>query len=257
LDAEQQSLERALARTEADTDAALKAAAALTSQLKRAKKASQSGALRDLERALETAEDLSGALRDSVRTARSGWRFDDRGHLESGAFIREVLGKARAAGVAVVELDEGLVSYPSLVRILPADAAIEIDRKRERSIRPSVVVEKLRAAQARPPRFRAEQFLETLLRAYRLVVAENGRGVGSAARVVDVHRVLTLLPGASYTKQEFARDLYLLDESGVTRTREGLTLSLAAATGTKGGTSLTAVTKSGDVKPYYAIGFHE
>src|SRR5205814_1928676 len=105
--------------------------------------------------------------------------------------------------------------------------------------------------------FAPERFLETLLRAYRLVLAETRREAGAVVRIVDVYRVLTLFPGTSYTKQEFARDLYLLDESGTTRTRDGFTVSFAAATGTKGASSLTAVTQAGDVKPYYGIAFRE
>ena len=54
-------LEDALARTEADTEAALKISSALTSQLKRAKKAAALGSLRDLERALAAADELAGA----------------------------------------------------------------------------------------------------------------------------------------------------------------------------------------------------
>ena len=69
------TLEGALTRTESDIDAALKAAAATVAQLKRAKKAATVGGLRDLERALEGAEQLSGAFRDSVRAARAGWEF--------------------------------------------------------------------------------------------------------------------------------------------------------------------------------------
>jgi hypothetical protein len=248
-------LEDALARTEADTDAALKSVKVLASQLARAKKAASVGSLRDLERALEAAGELAGAVRDSVRTASTGWRFDDRAYLDSGEFTRELLAAADTAGVRVVEQDDRLVSYPSLVRVLPVDSAIEIDRRRLRSIRPSVVVESLKLAQTRPLRFRPATVLETLLRAYRLVLAENGRDLGSVARVVDLYRVLTLLPTSAYTKQEFARDLYQLDESGETRTRDGLTLSFSAATGTKGGSFLPAVTRSGDVKPYYGIAF--
>src|SRR5205085_10316916 len=100
-----QRLEGALARTEADADAAVKVATALMSQLKRAKKAAHLGSLRELERALESAENLAGALRDSVRGARSGWQFDDRDYLESVAFTQELLEPARAAGVHVLEQD--------------------------------------------------------------------------------------------------------------------------------------------------------
>lgn len=253
------NLEGALARTEADTDAALKSATALASQLKRAKKAASVGSLLDLERALEGVDELAGTVRDSVRTVRAGWRcFDARTYLESGEFTRELLEAAETAGVRVVEQgDHRLVSYPSLVRVLPADAAIEIDRRRHRAIRPSVVVETLRRAQTQPPRFRPAPLLETLLCAYRLALAENGKEKGSLARVVDLYCILTLLPTTAYTKQEFARDLYLLDQSGETRTRDGLTLTFHAATGTKGGSFLTAVTSSGDVKPYYAIAFRK
>jgi hypothetical protein len=248
-------LEDALAQTESDADGALKSAAALTSQLKRAKKAAALGSLRDLERALESAEELAGAVRDSVLGARGGWRFDEREYLSSGEFMQELLAAAREARVRVVEQDDRLVSYPSLVRVVAGDAVVEIDRRRQRAIRPSVIVDALKRAQTQPPRFRPDRFLDTLLRAYRLVLAEHHREVGSNARVVDLFRVLTLLPTTSYSKQEFARDLYLLDESGETRTRDGLTLSFSAATGTKGRNVLTAVTKEGELKPYYAIAF--
>ena len=81
MEARQTTLEGALIRTESDIEAALKAATAVVSQLKRAKKAAAVGVLRDLERSLDSAEQLAGALRDSVRGARAGWTFDDRAYL--------------------------------------------------------------------------------------------------------------------------------------------------------------------------------
>ena len=74
----------------------------------------------------------------------------------------------------------------------------------------------LAAAQQRPPKFRAEQFLESLASGYELVVARAGKEAGAVARLVDIWAVLTLLPGQGkeYTRPEFARDLYLLDQSG-------------------------------------------
>ena len=114
------------------------------------------------------------------------------------------------------EEDERLLCYPSLVRVLPGDAAVEVDRVRDRRLRPSVLVAALAAAQQRAPRFRPEPFLDSLYGAYRLVLAREGKAAGAVVRLVDVWSVLTLLPGQSrdYTKQEFARDLYLLDQSG-------------------------------------------
>lgn len=250
-------LEAALERTEADADAALKAAVAAAAQLKKVKKAAAVGALRELARALESAAELAAALAEAARAARAGWAFDERAHLESGAYARELLEVAQAGGVRLYEQDDRLVGYPSLVRVLPGEAAIEIDRKRQRSIRPTVVVERLKAAQERPLRFRAEQFLEALLRAYRLVAAEQRKESGATVRLLDVYRILTVLPGqaAAYSRQEFARDVYLLDESGVEVTREGFRLSLPAASGTRTGSALTTVTKSGELKLYYGIAF--
>ena len=127
---------------------------------------------------LEAAEQLAGAFRDSVRAARAGWSFDDRDYLESGAFAHEVTERSVARRVWLCRnRTASIVSYPSLVRVLPNDAAIEIDRKRHRGIRPSVLVETLRAAQERPPRFRPEVFIEALARAYELVSASEGQGV--------------------------------------------------------------------------------
>lgn len=257
MEAHRPNLEEALARSQADAEAALRAAAAVASQLKRAKKAAVTGALRDLERSFESAEQLAGALRDAVRSARAGWQFDDRDHLASGAFAQEVLQLGRLRGLALQEQDGLIVSYPSLVRVLPNDAAIEIDRKRQRGIRPSVVVDTLSATQSRPPRFRPEPFIEALSRAYQLVLAAQGKEPGATVKLIDVYRVLTMLPGQSsaYSQQELARDIYLLDESGVDRTKDGLRMTLPASSGARTSSTLATVMRNGGLKIYYGIEF--
>lgn len=251
------ALEEALTQTEADTETAIKAALDLSTQLKRAKKAVSVGAVRDLEKTLEQAEQLAADVRDAVSAARIGWSFDTHAYLESSRFTDEILALAERRGVRLQEQDGRIVGYPSLVRVLPGDEAVEIDRKRSREIRPSRIVDRLQAAQARPPRFRPEPFLEALLRAYRLVVAERKREVGETVRLVDVYKVLTVLPGQStaYSLPEFVRDVYLLDESRVDRTREGLRLSWHASSGARTSSALRAVTREGGVKIYYGIAF--
>jgi hypothetical protein len=89
----------------------------------------------------------------------------------------------------------------------------------------------LAARQARPARFKPEPFLASPLAAYELVVAQRGRAYDATVAPGDVWSVLTLLPGRGreYTRQEFARDLYLLDQSGVTQVK-GRTMSLPAST---------------------------
>lgn len=250
-------LEWALSQTEAETEAALKAAIALVAQLKKAKKAAAIGSIRDLDKGLEQAEQLASATRDAISSVRSGWRFDTQSHLESGAYRSEVIALAQQRGVRLQEQGDRLVSFPSVVRVLPTDAAIEIDRKRNRELRPSRLVETLRVAQERPPRFKPEPFLEALLRAYRLVVSDQSREMGDTVRLVDVYKVFTLLPGQSnaYSLQEFGRDVHLLDESRVGQTRDGLRLSLPAATGARTASALPTVTRDGEIKVYFGIVF--
>ena len=74
----------------------------------------------------------------------------------------------------------------------------------------------------------------------------------------QVYTVLTLLPGQSkdYTKQEFARDLYLLDRSGVS-TVGARRLRWAASTGTKQAGVLTTVAASGQQQRYWGIAFED
>ena len=110
-----------------------------------------------------------------------------------------------------------------------------IDKKKDRRVRPSVLVRTLPALQARPPKFKADAFLEALATAYDLVVATGARP-GATVKLADVYGVLTLLPGSArdYTKPEFARDLYLLDQSGVTTTKDGRSCACPRARSTRG-----------------------
>jgi hypothetical protein len=252
-----ESLEGALSRTEADADSALRADASLHRELKKARNSAAQGAIRDLEKSLAAAEQLADALHESIRALRTGWSFDERAHLESGAYTAELLQVARDRGVKLFEQDERILSYPSLVRLLPGDAAIEIDRKREKRLRPSLLAELLHARQQKPPRFKPDPFLEALLRAYRLSLPEKqGRVMGATVTLLEIYQILTLFPGQAkeYSKQEFARDVYLLDQSGV-NTRDGLRVSFPAATGTKSGGTLSTVTREGELKVYYGVAF--
>jgi hypothetical protein len=254
---EEGTLETNLKRTEADVESALRTAQALVTQLKRVQKATATGVTRDLTKVLEHSVQLAGSTRDAVVAAKSGWRFATGEYLDSGGFTREVLDLAAERGVIAQEEDGRIVSFPSLVRILPSDEAIEVDRKKSVELRPSKVVDRLQQAQTRPPRFRAEPFLKALHGAYELVVRNRGREAGEVVPLVDVYRVFTMLPGqrSAYAQQEFVRDIYLLDESGVSTTSDGLRVTLPAATGAKTSSVLRAVTRDGRIKTYYGIAF--
>jgi hypothetical protein len=253
-------LERALEQTEADADASLKAAAAATRSLKRLRAVVHEGNLREVRSALVAAEQSVDTLRRQVAQTVSGWSFDEASYFSSGAYIEELRAAAERMHLPIFERDDRLYCYPSLLRVLPAERSILIDRARERRLRPSVIVEHLRTLQSRPPRFRPEAFLEALFKAYRALGQRQGSGKNSAPveRLERVYEMFTLLPGQSreYSSQEFARDIYLLDRSGITETRDGFVVSFPASTATKSSSGvITAITESGQERLYWGIAF--
>jgi hypothetical protein len=260
-DASAPSLEAALARTQIAADAALESAAQLTRVLRRLRGAALVGNLRDLRATLGSVGQAAEGAREAATAASASWDLDEEAYVGSPRFTEELLATARAAGLQLFERDERLYCYPVLVRVSANDRAVFVDRTRERRIRPSVLIEHLRDVQRRPPRFRSEAFLESLFRAYEYLVKQHGPNqldAGHSERLVDVYDLLTLMPGTArdYSRQEFARDIYLLDRSGVTTARRGYVVSLPASTGARqAGTSLRVVTESGQEKVYYGILF--
>jgi hypothetical protein len=255
------TLETALAATEAAADRALTAAAQLTQTVRRLRTAAQVGNLRDLRAMLAAVTQAAERASEQAASAAASWRLDDEAYLASGQFTRELLATAQAAGLQLFERDERLYCYPVLVRVAPAERSVFVDRARERRIRPSVLVGHLREVQRKPPRFRPEAFLESLFAAYGYLVQRHGPDAlndGHTEQLVRVYELMTLQPGATreYSRQEFARDIYLLDRLGVTTTRRGYVVSFPASTGARAaGGSVRVVTESGQEKVYYGIAF--
>jgi hypothetical protein len=252
------SLEGVLAATQLAAEAAFKAAAAVTRELKNASGRARTGQLRELRRALASAHAAAATLVEQTETLNDGFDLDDQTYLSSGAYTKELLATAEARGVTILEEGDRLLCFPSLLRILPADAAVEIDKVREKRIRPSVLVDLLAAAQQRAPRSKTEAFLDSLRAGYELVVSGGEKKADGVVRLIDIWSVLTLLPGqrAQYSKQEFARDLYLLEQSGLTSTtRSPRELRWSGSTGTKGAGVLVTVARSGQRRYYWGVSF--
>lgn len=248
-------LEVALTDLEREADGAVRVMAAALKEAKKVKAAAAVGQLRELRTALDGAvrsADQAGVI---VRAVRESWTFDEQAHFASGAYTKEVLALAADEGVHAFESDDRILSYPVIVQISAGDASVLIDKTKDRRTRPSVLVRTLRSLQGRPPKFKAEAFLESLAVAYDFVVAKTGGRGGSVVKLVDVYGALTVLPGSTreYTKQEFARDLYLLDQSGVVTTKDGRQLRLPASALTRGSGVLTTVSRSGQEKVYAGI----
>ncbi|MGH3627034.1 MAG: hypothetical protein ACRDRL_06280, partial [Sciscionella sp.] len=140
-------LELALASSERRVDTALRSTSVLTRELKRAKTAASRGELRELRRSLAAVEGLATQADQMTGVAARSFAFDDSEYLASGAYAKELCRVADERGLAMLEIDDLLLCYPSLVRVLPGDQAVEIDRRRERRLRPSVLVDVLTVAQ--------------------------------------------------------------------------------------------------------------
>ncbi len=252
-------LEAALTQFERDAASAVKSLTAALRETKKLQAAVAHGQIRELRTGIDASARLAEQAAQTVSDLRSAWTFDEAEHFSGGGYTKEVLALAGEQGVQMFESDERILSYPVIVRISAADSTVLIDKVRERRVRPSLLVRTLKALQDRPPRFKAEAFLESLATAYDLVVAQGGGRLGSTAKLVDVYAVLTVMPGAAreYSKQEFARDLYLLDQTGHVMTKNGRRLLLPASALTRGSGVLSTVTRSGEAKVYAGITFED
>ncbi|MDP2719899.1 MAG: hypothetical protein Q8P44_08755 [Dehalococcoidia bacterium] len=253
-------LENSLARAEEEAARTVKAAQVVLQAARKLLKAAHDGRLRDLGAALELMEKTQETLRQQTNASRGAWVFDEESYLGSRAYIEELIELARSSGLDLYERDDRLYSYPVLVRILPKERAVRIDKQVERRLRPSILVAHLKALQKKPPRFAPEAFLKALFAAWERLVKEKPRqGYFATVPLIDVYQVLTLLPGQSkeYSRQEFARDIYLLDRSGHLQLAGGWRASFPASTGTKFGPKkvLSVVKEDGSLKEYYGIAF--
>ena len=189
-------LEKALAKTEADVDATLKAANSVVSSLKRFRGVIKTGSLRELRKTIESAEQAVAALKQQFSNTKNGWNFDTEDYIASKAFPDEILEMSKSLGLKIFEQDERLYCYPFLIRIIPNELAIQIDKTKDKRLRPSTLVSHLKALQNKPVRFRPEMFLESLFSAYETLIRSRGKdqvGKGIVIPLLDIYRLLTLL----------------------------------------------------------------
>ncbi|MBM4433470.1 MAG: hypothetical protein FJ025_05660 [Chloroflexi bacterium] len=249
------NLENSLARTEADAEATLKAATNVVSSIKKFRDAAKQGNLRDLRRVMDAAEQAIAALRQQFANAKEGWDFDDETYISSRVFHLELIEAARQAGVKIFDQFGMIYCHPYLIRVKPQERTILIDKIIERRLRPSILAKRLKELQNRPVRFKPSAFLDCLFMAYSKILL-NQKIDGKVVKLFDIYDLLTLLPGQAkeYTKAEFARDIYLVDKSGVSATNQGFVLNLVPP-GRDIKRSLKVITEEGQERLYYGISF--
>ena len=262
------SFEQAFSDTERAADSTLKSAADLMRQVRALKKASQTGNIAAVRRSQDRLDDALNALRQEVANASSSWIFEEeeeKHHLDD-QYAAELRRAAEEVGLDIYERDELLISYPSIVRILPGDRAVRIDRKKVSTIRPSHLAGLLLDNQKKSSSFTANRFLESLYNVYSDIVSEesSGRMVEGSGRVVPlarIYRLFTSLPGSSreYDRTDFARDLYILDSDGPRRTRSGAIVDFPTSAGARRRSSdlFSFIGPDGQSVEYYGLRFTE
>ena len=256
-----QSLEQALEETEERAEVLGKTANQVVTSFRKLRDAAKVGDLTKLRKLLSDAQQAILDLGCDFVKAQECWNFDESTYLSSKAFRHELLSAASQMGLNIYEHDGYLFSYPVLLRILHKDRAVAIDRMRENRLRPTVLAKRLKEVQNKPLRFRPQVFLEMLASAYSIVVAGRGKhlvGTGAVIPLLEIYQLLTLLPwqAAEYTRQEFGRDVYLLDKSGATMAKKGYRVNFHASTGVRDANrTLTVIAQGGREKTYYGISF--
>lgn len=261
--------ERAFGDTERAAESARKSAANVVSQARALTKAARRGNIAGIKRSQEKLDQALTELRQEVSNATSCWPFTDEAeekwHLEEG-YAEELRRAATENGLKMYERDGQLFAYPSIVRMLPAERAVRVGRKKVSDIRPSYLADLLLKNQNKPSGFSPERFLEALYRVYADIVKDPSSGLaqgggGCVIPLVRIYRLVTALPGSDrdYDRTDFARDLYVLESQGPRHTKSGAAVSFPASTGTRrrSGDLFSFVGPDGNPVEYYGIRFDE
>ncbi len=262
------SLEQAFSETERAAESTLRAARGLTTLARALERAAKTGNITAIKREQKRLTEALNVLQQEVHNAASSWPLSDEEverYLDE-LYTDELRVAAADVGLKVYERDGNVFSYPSVLRVLPRENAVRVDRKKNSAIRPTHLAELLLKNQTKTSGFSSERFIESLYTVYSDLLSreDSGRLMKSSGIVVPlikIYRLITALPGAAreYDRSDFARDIYMLDSQGPRRTRRGATISFPSSTGTRRRSSdlFTFVGPEGESVEYYGLRFSE
>ena len=262
------SFELAFSETERAADSTLTSVADVAKLARLLQKAAKIGNITAIKRNQRNLEAALEVLTQTATNAVQSWPFEageEEQYLWNG-YAAELRGAASELGLKIHERDGRMVSHPSIVRILPREWAVRIDKKKVSTIRPSHLAGILLQNQKKPSRFPAARFLEAVYRVYcdLAKVESSGRLMeGGPEPVVPLDRIykmFTSLPGTSgdYTTMDFARHLYQLETSDLRETKSGAIVSFPASTATRSGKGVFSfVGPEGQEIQYYGVRFAE
>jgi len=250
------NFEQGFSEVERAATGIVRTAATLASAAKAMIRAARDGDIASVSKSAQKLGSLADTVLQEISNTRSAWPFNADGEERylKEQYTDELLRAAEKEGVKMQRRDGQLIAYPFIVRVLPAERAIQLNRTKIAKLRPSKLMAKLKVAQAHKSKGSVQPFLEALYSAYALVAGPDG----GAVTLAKIYKAFTLLPNSSaeYSRDDFARDLLTLDRSGIAETKSGARFSLPASTGTKESRDTFAcVAPDGEVVTYYAIHF--
>ena len=156
------SFEEAFDNATKVADLALKANQDLLKQLRRLRKASQDGNITAVKREQGRLSEALSKVSEAVSDASVAWSYDDGEEVQylraDDGYAAELRRVASEKGLVIRERDGQLICHPFIVRIIPGERAVRIDKKKVSAIRPSHLTEVLVKAQKSPPRYRPQSF---------------------------------------------------------------------------------------------------
>src|SRR5438552_18602347 len=121
--------ESALSAAQGDAEGALRSAASLTRELRKAKAAAATGQVREYRRALGVVAGLLDELSTAVRGARASFDIDETAYLASGDYAKRAAGLGGGAWRGDVRGGRAAALLSLHVRVVPGDSVVEIDRR--------------------------------------------------------------------------------------------------------------------------------
>ena len=132
------SFEEAFDNATRVTDQALKANKDLSKQLHGLRRASQTGNITAVKREQSRLAAALDELTEAVNNVGVAWPFDDEQEVQylkaADGYAAELRRVASEKGLVIRERDGQMICHPFIVRVIPSDRAVRIDRKKVSTI---------------------------------------------------------------------------------------------------------------------------